>query len=126
MPTTPDGSEPSEFPEGVYRADLPAEFLIEKGMDPQTAHQLGGIVTLTFEDGRWRARTQGIAEECGGPYTLEAGRISLRTDVPQCGEPAGAVVMKARWTLDDGELRFFDFRRGRPLEWGSKPWTRID
>jgi hypothetical protein len=52
--------------------------------------------------------------------------------------------MSARWTLKRGELRFFDFRRGRPvewrrgelrffdsrrgtpLEWSSKPWRKID
>jgi hypothetical protein len=34
--------------------------------------------------------------------------------------------MSARWTLEDGTLRFFDFKRGDPLVWGSKPWTKID
>ena len=126
VPTTPSGPEPSEFPEGVYRADLQPEDLIQKGMDQVTAHQIGGIRTLTFENGRWRDHTQGIAEDCVGPYSVEAGRISLHQDVAACGAPAGNFVMSARWALEDGELRFFDFRRGRPLEWGSKPWKKID
>ena len=96
VPTTPSGPEPSQFPEGVYRADLPPEYLIQKGMDPVTAHQLGGIRTLTFENGRWRDHTQGVAEDCVGLYSVEAGRISLRQDRAECGEAAGTLVMSAR------------------------------
>jgi TRAP-type C4-dicarboxylate transport system substrate-binding protein len=126
VPTTPSGPAPSQFPEGVYRADLPPEYLIQKGMDPVTAHELGGIRTLTFENGRWRDHTQGVAEDCVGRYSIETGRLSLRQDRAECGEPAGTLVMSARWTLKRGELRFFDFRRGRRLEWASKPWRKID
>jgi C4-dicarboxylate-binding protein DctP len=121
-PTTTN-AEPSGFPEGVYRADLPPEYLIEKGMDAQTAYELGGMVTLTIKDGRWRGHTQSVHNwpDCGGPYSVEAGRVSLRDD--QCG--ASHVVMSARWKLKGGELTFFDIRVGRPLEWGSKPFTKI-
>lgn len=122
--STSTGSTPSEFPEGVYRVERSAQYLIEKGMPPQTAHQQAGIVTLTFENGRWLDHRQGV-EDCGGRYSVEGGRIFLRLDVAQCGELAGTIVMSARWTLEDGKLRFFDIRRGLPLEWGSKPWTRI-
>ena len=120
-PTT--NAEPSEFPEGVYRADLPPEYLIEKGMDAQTAYELGGINTLTFKDGRWHGHLQSPHNppDCGGPYSVEAGRISLYDD--QCG--AGHLVMSARWKPEDGELTFFDIRDGRPLEWGSKPFKKI-
>jgi hypothetical protein len=34
--------------------------------------------------------------------------------------------MGARWKLEHGELTFFDIHPGRPLEWGSKPWHKID
>jgi TRAP-type C4-dicarboxylate transport system substrate-binding protein len=121
-PTTTN-TEPSEFPEGVYRADLPPEYLIEKGMDAQTAYELGGINTLTFKDGRWHGHLQSPRNppDCGGPYSVEAGRISLYDD--RCG--AGHLVMSARWKPEDGELTFFDIRDGRPLEWGSKPFKKI-
>ena len=121
-PTTTN-AEPSEFPEGVYRADVPPEYLIEKGMDAHTADELGGIWTLTFKDGRWRGHTQSAHNwpDCGGPYSVEAGRVSLVDD--QCG--ASHLVMSARWKLEDGELTFFDIRDGRPLEWGSKPFKKI-
>jgi hypothetical protein len=123
-PTTTN-AEPSEFPKGVYRADLPPEYLIEKGMDAQTAYELGGIVTLTIKDGRWRGHTQSAHNppDCGGPYSVEAGRVSLRDD--QCDPPASHLVMSAHWKLEDGELTFFDIQVGRPLEWGSKPFKKI-
>jgi C4-dicarboxylate-binding protein DctP len=123
-PTT-TSAEPSEFPEGVYRANLPPEYLIEKGMDPQTAYELGGIVTLTIKDGRWRGHTQSAHNwpDCGGPYSVEAGRVSLRDD--RCDPPASHLVMSARWKLEDGELTFFDVRVGRPLEWGGKSFKKI-
>ena len=119
----PTSTEASEFPEGVYRADVPAEYLIERGMDSQTAHDLGGIWTLTIKDGRWRGHTQSALNhpDCGGTYSVKAGRVSLRDD--ECG--ASHVVMTARWKLEDGELTFFDIRVGRPLEWGSKPFKKI-
>jgi TRAP-type C4-dicarboxylate transport system substrate-binding protein len=113
------------FADGVYRADLSAEYLISKGMDSQTADELGGLVTLTIDDGRWRAQTRGDPEVCGGPYSVEGGRINLRHEVAQCGSPAGYVVVNARWKREGDELLFFDFRAGRPIEWGSKPWKKI-
>ncbi len=121
-PTTTN-ADPSEFPEGVYRADLPPEYLIEKGMDAQTAYELGGINTLTFKDGRWRGHLQSALNppDCGGTYSVEAGRFSLRDD--QCGP--SHVVMTASWKLEDGELTFYDIQVGRPLEWGSKPFKKI-
>ena len=127
-PTTSTSAEPSAFPEGVYRVERSAEYLIEKGMDAQSAYQTEGIATLTIEDGRWRDHRQGgvAAGDCVGVYSVEAGRISLRQDRVECGELAGTIVMSARWALENGKLRFFDFRRGDPLEWGSKPWTKID
>jgi TRAP-type C4-dicarboxylate transport system substrate-binding protein len=121
-------SQPSEFPEGVYRTDLQPEFLIEKGLDSQTAYDIGGIVTLTIKDGRWRGHTQAARDisDCTGTYTVRGRRIKLVIDAAQCGEPAGTVVMTARWKLEHGELTFFDVRVGRPLEWGGKPWKKID
>ena len=114
----------TEFPEGVYRADVPAEYLIEKGMDSQTAYDLGGIWTMTIKDGGWRGHTESALNvpDCGGTYSVEAGRFSLRDDL--CGP--SHVVMTARWRVEDGELTFFDIRVGRPLEWGSKPWKKIE
>ena len=123
---TPAGaSTPKRFPEGVYRRDISAEYLIAHGMDEITAHDIDGQITLTIEDGRWSGRTSGIAGDCHGPYEIESGRISLYHDEAQCGGPAGLLVMSAGWRLDGDEFRFVDVRVGRPLEWGGPPWTKI-
>ena len=128
-PVTTD-SGPSAFPEGVYRKELVPEELIEGGLDSQTAHDISGIRTLTFEDGRWRDNTQNPrwrdAPDCVGTYNVKARRIALVLEAAARGEPAGTVVVTARWKLEDGELTFFDIRIGRPLEFGSKPWKKID
>jgi hypothetical protein len=76
VPATASAAEPSEFPEGIYRADLPFDYLIGKGMDPISAHEVGGLVTLIFENDRWRTHQQ------GSPRTA-AGRIHKREqDLP--------------------------------------------
>ena len=124
-PQPADTGPGTAFPEGVYRREVTPEGLIADGMDEITAHKVAGLVTLTIRDGRWHGRAQGISGECGGPYTVQKGRIALRHDVAQCGAPAGTTVMTARWSLADGELRFVDVRVGRPLEWGGKAWTKI-
>jgi TRAP-type C4-dicarboxylate transport system substrate-binding protein len=118
-------STPNGFPEGVYRRDVTAEYLMARGMDSITAHQIEGQTTLTIEDGRWSGRTTGIDGDCHGPYELEAGRIFLYHAEAQCGGPAGLLVMSARWRLDGDEFRFLDVRVGRPLEWGGMPWRKI-
>ena len=118
-------STPKRFPEGVYRRDVSAEYLMANGMDSITAHHIEGQSTLTIEDGRWSGRTIGIPGDCHGPYELRAGRIFLYHDEAQCGAPAGFLVMSARWQLADDEFRFLDVRVGRPLEWDGPPWTKI-
>ena len=99
-------------------------------MGSQIAHDISGIRTLTFKDGRWRDNTQNPrwrdAPDCVGTYTVKARRIVLAIKAAQCGDPAGTVVMNARWKLENGELTFFDFRIGSPLELASKPWKKID
>jgi C4-dicarboxylate-binding protein DctP len=121
--------ERTEFPEGVYRVNLKAEDLIAKGMDARTAYEIEGLSTTTFEDGHWRGtfRQRGVdLPPCWGRYSVRAGRITLLDDSEQCGEPRGTLVMTARWKLSGRMLRFFDIRKGRPLEWGGTPWTKID
>jgi hypothetical protein len=113
-------STPKQFPEGIYRRDVSAEYLMEQGMDAHWANELEGQTTLTFEDERWSV----MPADCHGPYDLRDGRIFLYLGEGQCG-PARLPVMNARWQLTGDELRFLDVRVGRPLEWGGKPWTKI-
>ena len=86
VPTTSTGSEPSGFPDGVYRVNRSAEYLIENGMDAMAAHDIAGIVTLTFEHGRWLDHRQGLTD-CSGPYSVEEGRIFLRLDHVNAASP---------------------------------------
>jgi hypothetical protein len=118
-------SSPKRFPEGIYRRDVSAKYLIAHGMDAITAHQIKGQTTLKIEDGRWSARTIGIPSDCDGPYKVQGERISLYLAAAQCNVSAGTLVTSASWQLADGELRFLDIRVGRPLEWGGKPWKKI-
>jgi TRAP-type C4-dicarboxylate transport system substrate-binding protein len=130
-PTPTVDAETAAFPEGSYRVEYTAEFLVEQGMEPIRADQEAGIATLTFSDGRWLHRVHDGREECGGIYSVDAGRISLVHDVAQCGAPAGALILSATWTRGDGELRFSNIRSGLGEDpfaeayWGGKPWTKI-
>ncbi len=87
-PLTTTGPAPSEFPEGVYRVERSAEYLIEKGMPPQTAHELAGLVTLTFENNRWRDHREGSQKKIASACTRSkrAESRSART-VPSAGSP---------------------------------------
>jgi TRAP-type C4-dicarboxylate transport system substrate-binding protein len=108
------GSEP-EFPEGVFRAEIPAEFLVARGIDSATAATNSGLMTITF-----------------GGYAVRDGRVVVTTDDrEECGSAAGGVLFDARWTFRDGELRFGDVRSGEGLDllarvlWGGRPWHKI-
>ena len=89
-------------------------------MDPQKAYELAGIVTLTFENGRWRDHGGGNAEDCVGVYSVKAGRISLHQTAMSAESPQERFVTSARWTLEDGKLRFFDVQTGHPLGVGKQ------
>jgi TRAP-type C4-dicarboxylate transport system substrate-binding protein len=124
-----------DFPEGVYRADIPRAFLIEQGIDPSTATTSSGISTMTFEGGRWLHHTESASNEpdCGGVYSADGGRVTITLDPdPECGSAAGGTLFSASWTLADGELRLTGVRSGDGDEdfadamWGGKPWRKID
>ncbi|HET6548855.1 MAG TPA: TRAP transporter substrate-binding protein DctP [Solirubrobacter sp.] len=122
------------FPEGVYRADVPAALLVARGVDPGVAATNSGLMTMTFKAGRWLHHTQSPSNEpdCGGRYAVVGGRVTVTLDPgPECGSSAGSVLFSAAWTLRGGELRFTDVRSGDGDEvfaraaWGVKPWRKI-
>lgn len=128
------GAGRSAFPEGVYRVELPLDFLTGRGLDAGAAFGQAGINTLTFDDGRWLHHLEGPANpgDCRGTYAVEQGRVALRVGPGQtdgCGLE-GFEIFNARWALEKGELRFVDvdaFVDDYFAEtiWGSKPWRRI-
>lgn len=122
------------FPEGVYRADIPLEFLMERGVQPDWARDNAGLSTLTFRDGTWRHNVRGLPAytDCYGPYTVAGGRITLSFREVLCGTPGG-YLFSAAWTFDGERLTFVDLAAGQQGEetlmasvFAGKPWTRID
>jgi TRAP-type C4-dicarboxylate transport system substrate-binding protein len=132
-PAATAGHASTAFPEGVYRMEMPAEFLIQAGVDRPTAYNHAGIWTLTFKDGQFRD-SQFRDPGCpGSTYSVEAGRITVKLGQsrPGCGTAAGRVLFSATWTLQGDELRFSDVRSGHGSDllirtlFGGKPFTKI-
>jgi hypothetical protein len=121
-------SDEPAFPEGVYRAEHSVELLIERGVDTGNAHDWAGINTLTFRDGKWVHHVEGAPADtdCGGPYRVEGGRISLVVGPGQaaigCGSE-GTVLFTGRWAFDGNELRFAELPPGEL--WDATPWRKI-
>ena len=124
---TPGSDTVEAFPEGVYRTDMPEEFLVQAGVDRQDAHNHAGIVTLTFKDGQF------ITDCPRSSYSVKNGRVTIQMG-PQgegCGTAAGKVLFSARWTLQGDQLRFSDVRSGHGSDlliqtlFGGKPFTKI-
>ncbi|MFE3450488.1 TRAP transporter substrate-binding protein [Nonomuraea sp. NPDC059194] len=121
------------FPEGIYRAEIPLAFLIERGVRQDWARDNAGISTLTFRDGTWRHNVGGTPADtdCYGPYAVKDGTITLSFREVLCGTMGGD-LFSAAWTVDGDQLRFVDLVAGQPGEerlmtalFGAKPWTRI-
>jgi hypothetical protein len=105
------------FPEGVYRYELPFDYLLSKGFTPQQAREYQGIHTFTFERGRWFGETKRNPfnpPPCNGRYTVSGRRVSL---THSCGGVKGETLFSGRWKLEGRTLRFTAVRdgRGRPL-----------
>lgn len=124
---TPGGETVKAFPEGVYRMEMPEEFLVQAGVDRPTAHDHAGIWTLTFKNGQF------IGDCPGSSYSVQDGRITIQMgpQVERCGTAAGKVLFSARWTLQGDQLRFLDVRSGHGSDllvetlFGGKPFTKI-
>jgi TRAP-type C4-dicarboxylate transport system substrate-binding protein len=131
------GANPAEtaFPEGVYRMEITAEFLMDAGIDRPTAFNHAGVWTLTFDEGDLVVHdvnaASGEVHENPGVYCVENGRISLGVDDahirPVCGD-----FWSAGWTLDGDQLRFVDVRAGHgsddvliETQFGGQPFTKI-
>lgn len=128
--TSPDPAvDASAFPEGTYRMEMTAEFLMEAGVDRPTAFNHAGIWTLAFEDGQF------LDPGCpGSTYSVDADRVTIRLgrSGESCGTAAGEVLFSAGWTLEGDQLRFLDVQSGHGSDllvetlFGGKPFTKID
>lgn len=116
----------AEFPEGIYRMEMTADFLIDAGIDNFTASNHAGIWTLTFADGVFQEST------CAGTYAVESARVTITLgNDPTCGTAANKVLFSAGWILDGDQLQFVDVLSGHGSDvliealFGGKPFTKI-
>jgi hypothetical protein len=131
--TSLKGGEQGRFPEGVYRAEVPLELFLQRGVNPSWAEHNDGVSTLTFRDGRWRHHVGGDSPDldCYGPYSVKGGRITLSFRELLCGS-AGGDLVSAAWSVAGDGIRFVDIAAGQPGEeglmsvlFGSTVWRKI-
>jgi hypothetical protein len=137
--STEDGQVESAFPEGVYRTEITADFLMGAGIDRATAVNHAGVWTMTFDHGDILIEdvnaTSGRATDCpDSTYSVEAGRVTIHMGRggEGCGSAAGRVLFSASWTLEGDRLRFTDVRSedgsANPFLatlFGGQPFTKI-
>jgi Bacterial extracellular solute-binding protein, family 7 len=132
--TTGESSpDAAEFPEGTYRMEITAEFLIDAGVDQASAFNHHGTWTLTFDDGTLIGSdvnaSTGKVSEGRGVYCVEDGRVSLGLlgQPPECGD-----FWSAGWTLEGDQLQFTDVQSHHGSDllietlFGGQPFTRIE
>ena len=113
------------FPDGVYRMEMTADFLLEAGVDPQNAVEHAGTWTLKFEDGRFEEGP------CNGTYTVDGGRLAIHLGEVDCGSAGGQVLFSAGWTVEGDQLQFTDVQSGHGFDllienlFGGQPFTKI-
>ena len=94
---TPGLTDDPSVLNGVYRADVSADYLRARGLSQVDAFNNGGIWTLTFKDGRFSHHLSRDGTVCEGPYTVIGSMVSV-----SCAtfDP----LFTATWTLRDGAL----------------------
>jgi TRAP-type C4-dicarboxylate transport system substrate-binding protein len=129
---TAHGDETTVFPDGVYRMEITAEFLMAAGVDRANAFEHAGTWTLTFKDGAFLDSDDENPGCPGSTYTVEVGRVTIHMGDQSCGTAAGDVLFSAGWTLEDDQLQFTDVRSGHGSDlliatlFGGQPFTKID
>jgi hypothetical protein len=113
--TDASATQPTEFPEGVYRADSPID----------------GVITMSYLDGVWSLILEPNGPVvCTAAYRVEAGRIYLTTpddDATDCDEPHGKDFLDATWSLEGDQLRFADINSNpNAIRDFGLQWTRIE
>jgi hypothetical protein len=142
-PIAPCGPEPAatdagtktakgEFPEGVYRMELPIDALLEAGIDAPTAGEHAATWEITFEDGRLTVKDTntgtGRVTTMEGVYCVADGRVTLGLlgNPPACGD-----FWNAAWEVSGDTLRFVDVMSDSGFSllletiFGSTPFTKI-
>jgi TRAP-type C4-dicarboxylate transport system substrate-binding protein len=126
-------SVPADFPEGVYRLDLPREALEDLGLPPEAAKNARGLNTLEIRDGAFSWESpHGNPPTCEGTATDTHGVLVLH--IERSCFFIDETVLVAQWRLDGDQLTFLPIVSGGgidewDLEWGlhfiTAPWTKV-
>ncbi|HZQ64954.1 MAG TPA: TRAP transporter substrate-binding protein DctP [Gaiellaceae bacterium] len=112
----------ARIPDGAYRKEITRQQLVAAGVSSFDAAQNYGIHTLTIRGGRWRDATT-LRTPCFGPIRYAGALVVF---VAECGSATSSVVLRARWALVEGELRFAGLRTAFDrVFWGGRGWRRI-
>jgi hypothetical protein len=121
-----DKSGPSVL-NGVYRVKWTEKELVAAGTSPLYARRNHAVITLTLRDGHYvLSFSEPSSSDCRGAYTVSGGVFSINFHVRTC--PGGVGLVRAKWSLSKGQLRFHVLRAtdaGDQISWGAKPWTKI-
>jgi TRAP-type C4-dicarboxylate transport system substrate-binding protein len=114
------GGPPADatFPEGNYRAKISEADLVKRGVSRENAYNHYGLLTLAFEDGRFRVtdRAGARAGQCSGRFAADGDRVTVTADPGEgCGSAAGREFFSARWTRRGPTLRFVDLEGDDPV-----------
>jgi TRAP-type C4-dicarboxylate transport system substrate-binding protein len=132
MPASSGGTKPA-IADGVYRYEVPVDYLVDNGIDPSQAAKDAGTTTVTMKDGvyteQWRNEVSGEVT-CTGTYVVVGSRMFMQWT------PGGGCVgaWAATATVDDGTVTWSEIQAMPPdppeltADWEvylGKPWTRI-
>lgn len=105
----------SAFPEGAFRAKVPADVLSRAGVSGSQTEDHAGVWTLTFTGGRLTIDdtndATGAVSHGRGIYCADSTEVAMSLEDPPGTTPTECgTFVTARWTLDDDRLRLSDVR----------------
>jgi hypothetical protein len=127
VPTFAAGKTDPGVLNGIYRIKWTEKGLVAAGTSPLYARKNHAVITLALQDGRFLMRfSDPPSSDCRGAYTVSRTVFSINFHVPTC--PGGVGLVRARWSLGNGQLRFHVLRAtdaGDKITWGAEPWRKI-
>jgi hypothetical protein len=136
-PLTGPGAS-GDFPEGVYRTTLSAEFLAEQGVPAEDIRNNAGVFTWTVSDGSWSyeqvpADPSVTRTSCEGFYDVNGDRMTFTTVTDVHRGECWPLVMVAVFEVTDDGVQWTDalFDGESVPEFlslmnGDDGWTAID
>lgn len=129
-PPRPSASKPANL-DGVYRYEVPADYLIERGIPPSQARDEGGVHTVTLDGGRFSDRWRNAqgSGTCEGTYEIAGNVVTFTWRVKCVGD------WKMTFAREGKRLRWSNVRSLPPHNdaesqrvneaFNSVPWLKI-